>query len=106
MAYPTGCVFRSVQAESDQRHLTVGNRHTRARRGTGCGETARRLDIQIVFIQAIQTPWSADLYGSWPQMGSPAGFLLATAVFAIVSTLPVADFETWGWRIRSCSARR
>lgn len=39
------------------------------------------------------------LYGSWPQMGSPAGLLLATAVFAVVSTLPAQDFETWGWRI-------
>jgi MFS transporter, MHS family, shikimate and dehydroshikimate transport protein len=35
-------------------------------------------------------------YGSWPQMGVPAGLLLANVVFAITSaTLP----EAWGWRV-------
>ncbi|GAA0895511.1 MFS transporter [Pseudonocardia zijingensis] len=39
------------------------------------------------------------LYGSLPQVGSPAGFLLATTVFAVVSATTGDAFETWGWRI-------
>jgi MHS family shikimate/dehydroshikimate transporter-like MFS transporter len=39
------------------------------------------------------------LYGSWPQIGVPAGSLLATATFAIVSATTGDDFATWGWRI-------
>ncbi|MDN3060047.1 MFS transporter [Streptomyces sp. SRF1] len=38
-------------------------------------------------------------YGSLPQLGSPAGFLLATSVFAIVSAATGDAFGTWGWRI-------
>nr|WP_246619708.1 MFS transporter [Streptomyces corallincola] len=39
------------------------------------------------------------LYGSLPQVGSPAGFLLATLVFTIVSATTGDGFDTWGWRI-------
>lgn len=40
------------------------------------------------------------LHGSWPQMGVPAGLLLSTGVFALVSgRLPEADFLSWGWRV-------
>jgi metabolite-proton symporter len=38
-------------------------------------------------------------YGSWPQMGAPAGMLLATAVFSVVSKLPDAELLAWGWRV-------
>lgn len=38
-------------------------------------------------------------YGSWPQMGVPAGLLLATGAFAVVSAFPEAHFASWGWRI-------
>ncbi|MEJ7841631.1 MAG: MFS transporter [Rubrobacter sp.] len=38
-------------------------------------------------------------YGSWPQMGVPAGLVLATAVFAIFSALPEEQFLAWGWRV-------
>src|SRR5918992_1325072 len=38
-------------------------------------------------------------YGSWPQSGSPAGLVLATAAFGAVSLLPAEQFLTWGWRI-------
>ena len=38
-------------------------------------------------------------YGSWPQLGVPAGLLLSTAVFAVFARLPAKDFLTWGWRI-------
>src|SRR5438093_1226545 len=37
-------------------------------------------------------------YGSWPQIGVPAGLLLSTTVFSIVSRLPDAAFLSWGWR--------
>lgn len=39
-------------------------------------------------------------YGSWPQVGVPAGLLLGTGVFAIVSaSVTDAQFASWGWRI-------
>jgi len=39
-------------------------------------------------------------HGSWPQMGVPAGLLLSTGVFAIVSShVSEAAFLSWGWRI-------
>jgi MFS transporter, MHS family, shikimate and dehydroshikimate transport protein len=40
-----------------------------------------------------------SLFGSMPQIGSPAGLLLATAVFALVSRLPEESFLSWGWRL-------
>jgi MFS transporter, MHS family, shikimate and dehydroshikimate transport protein len=39
------------------------------------------------------------LFGSMPQIGSPAGLLLATVVFAMVSQLPEDSFLSWGWRL-------
>jgi MHS family shikimate/dehydroshikimate transporter-like MFS transporter len=38
-------------------------------------------------------------YGSWPQMGAPAGLLLATGVYALFTRLPDEQFITWGWRV-------
>jgi metabolite-proton symporter len=39
-------------------------------------------------------------YGSWPQMGVPAGLLLANLVFlASSSYIPNEQFLAWGWRI-------
>jgi MHS family shikimate/dehydroshikimate transporter-like MFS transporter len=38
-------------------------------------------------------------FGSWPQMGVPAGLLLATGIFSVVSFLPNEQFLAWGWRI-------
>jgi metabolite-proton symporter len=38
-------------------------------------------------------------YGSWTQMGVPAGLLLSTAVFTMFSSMPEKQFLTWGWRI-------
>jgi len=39
-------------------------------------------------------------YGSWPQMGVPAGLLISTLVFAAVqSATTEAAFLAWGWRI-------
>ena len=44
-------------------------------------------------------PGSRGYYGSWPQIGVPAGLVLSTAVFAMFSRLPEAQFLTWGWRV-------
>ena len=39
-------------------------------------------------------------YGSWPQMGVPAGLLLSTVAFTIVQSVTTeAQFMAWGWRI-------
>ena len=38
-------------------------------------------------------------YGSWPQIGVPAGLLLSTAVFAGFARLPEDQFLSWGWRV-------
>jgi MFS transporter, MHS family, shikimate and dehydroshikimate transport protein len=37
-------------------------------------------------------------YGSWPQAGVPAGLLMASGAFALVSMLPEEEFLAWGWR--------
>src|SRR5919109_1522814 len=38
-------------------------------------------------------------FGSWPQMGVPAGLLLSTVVFALVQALTSESaFMSWGWR--------
>jgi MFS transporter, MHS family, shikimate and dehydroshikimate transport protein len=44
-------------------------------------------------------PGQRGFYGSWPQMGVPAGLLLSTAVFALFARLPEEQFLTWGWRV-------
>lgn len=38
-------------------------------------------------------------YGSFPQLGVPIGLLLSTGVFTLVSSLPEAQFLSWGWRV-------
>ncbi|HZC00292.1 MAG TPA: MFS transporter, partial [Gammaproteobacteria bacterium] len=38
-------------------------------------------------------------YGSWPQVGVPAGLLLGTVAFGLVSLLPDEQFFAWGWRV-------
>jgi metabolite-proton symporter len=38
-------------------------------------------------------------YGSWPQIGVPAGLLLASGMVYFLSFLPESDFFNWGWRI-------
>ncbi|MDF2701485.1 MAG: major facilitator superfamily 1 [Rubrobacteraceae bacterium] len=45
-------------------------------------------------------PGRRGFFGSWPQMGVPAGLLLANVVFFASSTaMPEAQFLAWGWRI-------
>ena len=36
---------------------------------------------------------------SLPQAASPAGLLLANAVFGLCALLPAEDFLAWGWRV-------
>jgi len=38
-------------------------------------------------------------YGSWPQLGVPAGLVLGTVVFGIFSRYPEEQFLRWAWRI-------
>src|SRR5262249_9417730 len=45
------------------------------------------------------SPRKRGLYGSLPQIGVPAGLVLSTLVFLLVSQLPDAQFLAWGWRI-------
>ena len=44
-------------------------------------------------------PGQRGFYGSWPQVGVPAGLVLATGVFFAFSSLPEAQFMSWGWRV-------
>jgi MFS transporter, MHS family, shikimate and dehydroshikimate transport protein len=44
-------------------------------------------------------PGRRGYYGSWPQIGVPAGLVLSTAVFTVFSWLPEAQFLSWGWRV-------
>src|SRR5919201_1106843 len=39
-------------------------------------------------------------FGSWPQMGVPAGLLLSTVVFKVVEgSMSESAFNSWGWRV-------
>jgi metabolite-proton symporter len=38
-------------------------------------------------------------YGSWPQIGVPAGLLLSSGMVYLLSYLPENQFFSWGWRI-------
>lgn len=42
---------------------------------------------------------SRGFYGSWPQIGVPAGLLISTAVFSVFARLPEDQFLSWGWRV-------
>lgn len=38
-------------------------------------------------------------YGTWPQVGVPAGLLLSAGMVYLLSFLPEDSFFSWGWRI-------
>jgi len=38
-------------------------------------------------------------YGSWPQIGVPAGLLLSTLIFTQIARLPEQMLFGWGWRV-------
>ena len=45
------------------------------------------------------SPRTRGFYGSLPQIGVPAGLVLSTLAFLLVSGLPEEQFLSWGWRI-------
>ena len=60
------------------------------------GEWGGAVLMSLEHGQPERRGWNA----SWPQVGVPAGNLLAAAVLAIMSaTLSDAAFESWGWRV-------
>jgi MFS transporter, MHS family, shikimate and dehydroshikimate transport protein len=44
-------------------------------------------------------PGRRGFFGSWPQVGAPAGLLLASGVFGLLSLMPEDQFLAWGWRV-------
>jgi MFS transporter, MHS family, shikimate and dehydroshikimate transport protein len=44
-------------------------------------------------------PGKRGFYGSWPQIGVPAGLVLSTFVFSMFARLPEDQFLSWGWRV-------
>ncbi|HEV7474344.1 MAG TPA: MFS transporter [Pyrinomonadaceae bacterium] len=38
-------------------------------------------------------------YGSWPQVGVPAGLFLSSGVFWLITKLPASALFSWGWRV-------
>jgi metabolite-proton symporter len=44
-------------------------------------------------------PGKRGVYGSWPQIGVPAGLLTSTVVFTLFTRLPPDQFLSWGWRV-------
>jgi len=44
-------------------------------------------------------PKRRGFYGSFPQMGLPAGLCMAVGGMELASRLPEAEFLTWGWRL-------
>jgi MFS family permease len=45
-------------------------------------------------------PGRRGFFGSWPQMGVPAGLFLSTSVFALVQLFTSDEqFLSWGWRV-------
>jgi MFS transporter, MHS family, shikimate and dehydroshikimate transport protein len=44
-------------------------------------------------------PGQRGFYGSWPQIGVPAGLLTSTIIFTLFTKLPQDQFMSWGWRI-------
>ncbi|KQQ82587.1 MFS transporter [Pseudarthrobacter sp. SL88] len=40
------------------------------------------------------------IYGTFPQLGAPIGFIIANVIFLVASyTLTPAAFQAWGWRV-------
>lgn len=54
----------------------------------------------VLIVAEVAPARARGFWTSWPQIGAPAGNLLAAAVFAASSAfLSDADFQAWGWRI-------
>jgi MFS family permease len=60
------------------------------------GEQANAILIACEFAP----PNKRGYFGSWIQIGAPAGYIMPLGLFAILtSLLPEASFMSWGWRI-------
>ena len=44
-------------------------------------------------------PGKRGFYGSWPQMGVPAGLILSNGAFLLLALMSDEAFNAWGWRI-------
>jgi len=54
----------------------------------------------VLIVAEVAPSSQRGFWTSWPQVGAPAGNLLAAGVFALSSALLTeADFIAWGWRI-------
>jgi len=54
----------------------------------------------VLIVAELAPSGSRGFWTSWPQVGAPAGNLLAAGVFALASaTLSDAEFLAWGWRL-------
>ena len=53
----------------------------------------------VVMSAEYAPPGRRGLFASTAQVGSEIGFLLSTAAFALVGTLPESALLAWGWRI-------
>src|SRR6185312_1977592 len=53
----------------------------------------------VVMSAEYAPPGRRGLFASTAQVGAEIGFLLSTAAFALVGTLPESSLLAWGWRI-------
>lgn len=53
----------------------------------------------VLMAVEYSSPGRRGFYGSWPQSGAPAGTVLATLAFFLVTLLPADAFIAWGWRL-------
>ncbi|GAA1365561.1 MFS transporter [Arthrobacter rhombi] len=53
----------------------------------------------ILMVVEHAPPGRRGFYGSWVQMGVPAGLMLGNAVFLLMAGLSPEAFQLWGWRI-------
>ena len=54
----------------------------------------------LMSVEHTEAPRRRGLSGSFPQIGSPAGMLLATGSFTLVrASMDKATFLDWGWRV-------
>jgi MFS family permease len=54
----------------------------------------------LMSVEHTEQPARRGLFGSFPQIGSPAGMLLATGSFTLVrGSMDKAAFLDWGWRV-------
>jgi MHS family shikimate/dehydroshikimate transporter-like MFS transporter len=68
----------------------------RVLQGIGMGGEYGGASLIVIEHAPLET---RGFWGSLPQAASPAGLLLATGFFSLVSLLPEEQFLSWGWRV-------